>query len=58
MQAVKTVPINIHHHEEHDMTKQEKKVAALTIKVKALADATKRARQELKEAKAKMKDQD
>jgi uncharacterized protein (DUF305 family) len=52
-----TVPINVHHHNEaHDMTKQERKVAALTSKVKNLADATRRARAELKEAKAKLKD--
>jgi len=51
---MKTVPINIHY-EEPDMTKQEKKVAALTAKVKNLADATRRARAELKEAKAKLK---
>ena len=48
-----TVPINIHN-EVIDMTKQERKAAALELKVKHLAAATKRAREELKEAKVKM----
>ena len=52
---MKTVPINIHY-EVKEMTKQEKKVEALKLKVKNLTDAARRARQELNEAKAKLKE--
>jgi len=54
---MKTVPINIHYSNEvEEMTRQEKKVEALKLKVKNLTDAARRARQELNEAKAKLKE--